>query len=82
MDRTLTVVALADIFPLVGALVVVPAPTAVAHHLTTVLPRLLAPVIRLARIPEAGSKVYQSPSCIHAYVNKIYIYIFLLKPLL
>lgn len=49
---TLTVDVLADVFPLNVAVFVVPAPVAVSHHLTTVLSRLFARVIRLALHPE------------------------------
>lgn len=51
-DPTLTVDVLADVFPLNVAVVVVPVPVVVSHHLTTVLSRLVAPVIRLALHPE------------------------------
>lgn len=51
-DPTLTVDVLADVFPLSVAVVVVPVPVAVSHHLNTVLSRLVARVIRLALHPE------------------------------
>lgn len=51
-DPTLTVDVLADVFPLNVAVVVVPVPVVVSHHLTTVLSWLVAPVIRLALHPE------------------------------
>lgn len=69
-DPTLTVDVLADIFPRIVAVVVVPVPIAVSDHLTTVFSRLVAPVIGLAQHPGTEIKGHQSLCCNHAHVDK------------
>lgn len=72
-DPTLPVDVLADVFPLIVAVVVTQVPIVASHHLPTVFSRL---VIGLGQHPETEIKGHQSLCCIHVHVNKRLFFFF------